>query len=97
MTNKEITKKAHDAISKQYYQEYKDDKTDLEYIDKFLDICNKKILDLGCGIGHYSKYVENKGFEVVGVNFSKEMLKIAKKIILILSSLKQMFVNYQKI
>lgn len=79
MTNKEITKIAHNAIAKQYYDEYKDDKTDLEYIDKFLNMCKGKILDLGCGMGHYSKYIKNKGFEVVGIDFSKEMLKIAKE------------------
>lgn len=79
MTNKDITKKAYDAIANQYYQEYKDDKTDLKYIEKFLNLCNKKILDLGCGMGHYSIYIKNKNFEVVGVDFSKEMLNIAKE------------------
>lgn len=79
MTNKEITKKAYDSIANQYYQAYKDDKTDFEYIDKFLNMCNKKILDLGCGMGHYSKYIKNRGLEVVGIDFSKGMLKIAKE------------------
>lgn len=80
MTNKEKTKKAYDAIAYKYYKEYKDDSTDFAYIDKFLNMCNKKILDLGCGMGHYSKYIKNKGFEIVGIDFSKGMLKIAKEI-----------------
>ena len=79
MTNKDVTRRAHDAIAEQYYKEYKDDKTDLEYIDKFLCMCNQKILDLGCGMGHYSKNIYNKGFEIVGIDFSKQMLKIAKQ------------------
>ena len=79
MIYKENTRRAYNNIAMQYYNEYKDDKADLEYIDKFLNMCNKKILDLGCGMGHYSKYIKNKGVEVVGVDFSKEMLKIAKE------------------
>lgn len=77
--NREITMNAHNNIAKKYYKAYKDDKSDLEYIDKFLEGCNHKILDLGCGMGHYSKYMKAKGFNVVGVDFASEMLKIAKE------------------
>ncbi|MBR7172780.1 MAG: class I SAM-dependent methyltransferase [Clostridia bacterium] len=79
MTNKEQTMNAHNAIAKQYYELYKDDKSDLSYFDEFLSTCEKKVLDLGCGMGHYSKYMKSKGFDVVGVDFSKQMIKIAKK------------------
>lgn len=78
MTNKESTMNAHDAIAYKYYEEYKNDISDLEYIDTFLKTCKHKILDLGCGMGHYAKYMSSKGFKVVGIDFSKEMLKIAK-------------------
>lgn len=78
-SNSIITMNAHDNIAKKYYKAYKDDKSDLEYIDKFLERCNHKILDLGCGMGHYSKYMQSKGYEVIGVDFSKEMLKIARE------------------
>lgn len=77
--NKEITKKAHNAIARQYFEVYNDDTEDLIYIDNFLKGCNSKILDLGCGMGHYSRYMENKGFEVCGVDFSKNMLELARK------------------
>lgn len=79
MTNKEQTMNAHNAIAKQYYELYKDDKSDLAYFDEFLSTCEKRVLDLGCGMGHYSKYMKSKGFDVVGVDFSKQMIKIAKK------------------
>ena len=79
MNNKEQTKQAHDAIANKYYELYKDDKSDLMYFDEFLSQCKNKILDLGCGMGHYSTYMYNKGFNVTGIDFSKEMLKIAKK------------------
>lgn len=79
MDNKEQTKQAHDAIANKYYELYKDDKSDLMYFDEFLSQCKNKILDLGCGMGHYSTYMYNKGFDVTGIDFSKEMLKIARK------------------
>lgn len=71
--------KVYDAIAKKYYELYKDDKSNLVYFDEFLSTCEKRILDLGCGMGHYSKYMKSKGFEVVGIDFSKQMIKIAKK------------------
>jgi len=78
MDNKQQTKMAHNAIAQKYYELYKDDKTDLVYFDEFLRHCKNKILDLGCGMGHYSNYVYNKGFKVTGIDFSEEMIKIAK-------------------
>lgn len=37
------------------------------------------ILDAGCGSGHESKYFFEKGFQVTGVDFSEEMIEIAKR------------------
>ena len=63
MDNKKITKDAHNAIAEKYYELYKDDTTDLKYFDMFLSQCKGKILDLGCGMGHYSNYMYNKEFK----------------------------------
>lgn len=79
MNNKQITKEAHDAIAEKYYELYKDDVSDLKYFDLFLSDCGLKILDLGCGMGHYSNYMYNKGFEVIGIDISENMLEIAKR------------------
>ena len=79
MNNKQITKEAHNAIANKYYELYKDDVSDLKYFDLFLNKCESKILDLGCGMGHYSNYIHNKGFDVVGIDFSENMINIAKK------------------
>ncbi|MFX1574475.1 MAG: class I SAM-dependent methyltransferase [Promethearchaeota archaeon] len=38
-----------------------------------------RILDLGCGTGHESMRLHSLGAEVVGVDFSSESLKIARK------------------
>jgi 2-polyprenyl-3-methyl-5-hydroxy-6-metoxy-1,4-benzoquinol methylase len=78
--NKITTQKAYTDIAQKYYEEYIDDKSDLGFFDEFLKSCGHKVLDLGCGMGHYSKYMADKGFEVVGVDFSEGMLEIARKL-----------------
>ena len=52
-----------------------------EYIDEFLSLIpkNGKILDVGCGTGVDAGYMQSKGFEVIGIDLSKEMLKLAKE------------------
>lgn len=79
MNNKEMTRIAHNAIAQQYYKAYNDDTSDFEYIDHFLEKVKFKVLDLGCGMGQYSRYIKSKGYEVCGVDFSKGMLDIARE------------------
>ena len=40
---------------------------------------NIKILDIGCGTGEHTLELLKKGYKVTGIDFSNEMLKIAKK------------------
>ena len=56
----------------------------LGYVDKILENLpsGTKVLDLGCGTGNpIARYIVQQGYRVVGVDQSKEMLKIAKKIV----------------
>jgi SAM-dependent methyltransferase len=39
----------------------------------------KSVLDVGCGTGSHAKILYNKGFEVWGLDSSKELLDIAKR------------------
>lgn len=39
---------------------------------------NSKVLDLGCGTGHLSKFIKDLGHEVIGLDPSKKMLNFAK-------------------
>lgn len=69
----------YNKIAKKYEEEYGNDLSDTPYIDSFLEKTNgKKILDIGCGTGTLSEYIANQGFIVDAIDFSEEMLKIAK-------------------
>ncbi|MEP2509893.1 MAG: methyltransferase domain-containing protein, partial [Reichenbachiella sp.] len=58
---------------------------DYEEAAKFLDhlinyfkiVPNSKILDLACGKGRHSIYLNKKGFDVTGVDLSEENIKFA--------------------
>ena len=39
---------------------------------------NKKILDIGCGSGHMSLNLAEKGSDITGIDYSKHMLHLAK-------------------
>lgn len=40
---------------------------------------NKSVLDVGCGTGYFSFHAAKKGATVLGIDFSKEAIKIAKQ------------------
>lgn len=68
-----------DAIAKQYASDFYCDDVDNRYIDMFLMRLNgESILDAGCGVGEDCKYVEQKGYKAVGIDFSEGMLDEAK-------------------
>lgn len=65
--------------TKGYKNEYRDllHKTVLsKYLPSSKD---KRILDFGCGSGRFTSWLTKKGFEVVGVDVTKEMIYTAKK------------------
>lgn len=68
----------YDKIAEPYAKEFSKPS---EYIDEFLTLLpkNGKILDAGCGVGVDSGYMVSEGFEVIGIDLSKEMLKLAKQ------------------
>lgn len=73
----------YEKIADIYTKQYFNDLSDTPYIDKFLEKLpsKAKILDVGSGPGQFTKYMMDKGFEVVGIDFSKEMVATAKKMV----------------
>ena len=75
-----LNKRAWDNIGKKY-----DDKTETPISDIFTTFTEKlpekgKVLDLGCGTGlPYARHLVEKGFNVLGVDLSEEMVKVASK------------------
>jgi 2-polyprenyl-3-methyl-5-hydroxy-6-metoxy-1,4-benzoquinol methylase len=41
----------------------------------------KKVLDAGCGVGRHIVYLAGKGFEVSGLDSSKEAIKITREVL----------------
>jgi SAM-dependent methyltransferase len=68
----------YNKIAKPYAKEFS---RPSDYIDNFITYLpkNGRVLDIGCGPGFDSSYFVAKGFKVMGVDLSKEMLLLAKK------------------
>jgi len=49
-----------------------------EYEKKILKHADGKILDIGCGAGRHSLFLQKKGCSVVGMDFSKLAIKVSK-------------------
>jgi len=74
--------KLYDQIVLKYIKHFYDDFSDQEELDEFLQRIRPggQVLDIGCGPGQFSKYCATRGFRVVGVDLSFEMISAAKKL-----------------
>lgn len=80
--------KFYDKIAKNYHS-FMSDKSNFfnEYVEKpasvtklkSISLDRKKVLDLGCGSGRYTKILFDMGSDVIGVDPSRELIYIAKK------------------
>lgn len=75
------SKKAVEIYDKVFLSYEKEFRKPSEYINNFLNLVSKNgnILDVGCGIGVDASYIKSKGFNVLGVDLSKNMLKLARR------------------
>ena len=82
MTEKEeIVRKGYDEIAKEYQADRHifDNKRELEEFVSLLPR-NAKVLDVGCGAGvPFAKFLVESGFDVIGIDFSGSMLKLARR------------------
>jgi len=56
------------------------DRFEKKVVDKLLKnhTEGKRLLEVGCGTGHWSKFFSTKGYEITGVDISERMVTIAK-------------------
>ncbi len=75
---------AYDNLAKTYHEKRKEGTFYNEFLEmpatlSFLKkVKNKRVLDLGCGTGIYTKILKRLGAKVFGVDISPKMLEIAK-------------------
>lgn len=81
---KPIAQDAYDKLAEEYadqvesrpYNAYLEQPA---MMDLLPEVSGKRVLDAGCGPGHYSEWLVERDAEVVGVDASPEMVKQAKK------------------
>lgn len=57
------------------------DRLETKAIDRLLPCVPNggRLLEIGCGTGHWSEYFSNEGFDVTGVDISEQMIAIARQ------------------
>jgi len=81
MNSTKIVEEGYDKIAQKYHEHRNkfDNSAELKEFAKHF-AKGAKILDLGCGAGvPVVKYLAGQGFHVTGIDFSQEMLALAKK------------------
>jgi SAM-dependent methyltransferase len=79
-----ISMKAYDEMAK-YYENYVDTKPWNALYERpatlslLPEVKNKKILDIGCAGGWYTKYLLDKGADITGIDANEKMVEITRK------------------
>lgn len=74
-------KETYNKIANDWHQDHKSDTWSIEATNRFSSLVKPggKILDVGCAGGLKSKHLAGKGFKVLGIDFSENLIEIAKK------------------
>lgn len=77
--SKEI-EKVYDSIADLYDEVLWTDMPYNDEMDKFASLLNgKEVLDIGCAMGSFTKYLSDKGLHMEGIDISSKLIDIAKK------------------
>jgi SAM-dependent methyltransferase len=60
---------------KVYFTDYKDW---AKHVQRAMKYVKGRVLDIGCGAGRHSLYLQNKGFDVLGIDVSPYAIKVSK-------------------
>jgi ubiquinone/menaquinone biosynthesis C-methylase UbiE len=77
----ESIRSSYDAVARQYerrfFHELDEKPFDRELLTWWASIANDPVLDIGCGPGQIGAAVAASGRKVIGVDFSREMVRLA--------------------
>ncbi len=66
-------------LNQQNHPKWARQKAIVSFVSKYLQSSNTKILDIGCGPGLLEEDLSNLSYHGIGMDISKEMVKISKK------------------
>ena len=74
-------KSTYNRIAEDWHRDHQSDDWWVAGTDVFLKLlpAGAAVLDVGCGGGTKSKYLAAKGFRVTGIDFSENMIEIARR------------------
>ena len=81
----EKARKSYNLAAEKYYEDFKSEMKQKEYDRAFLDEFSSHfgpkatICDAGCGPGHITRYVHDKGLNVFGVDISEKCVEVARR------------------
>ena len=81
---KNITRESYNLSAKNYQKRFENYLPYRNQIEKFISFLPPKcrLLDIGCGPGVDAKYFVEHGSQVTGIDYSSEMIRIAKEVCL---------------
>ncbi len=73
-------KDTYNKIAQEWHKDHQADDWWVDGTEKFISFLKQgnSVLDVGCGGGTKSKYLSEKGFKVMGIDFSDNLIEIAK-------------------
>lgn len=73
-------KETYNKIAEDWFKDHKNDDWWILGTNKFISLLKPSalVLDVGCGAGVKSKYLYEKGLQIVGIDFSDNLISIAK-------------------
>ncbi len=74
-------RETYNRIAKDWMQDHAADVWSLEGVEHFASLMPKggRVLDAGCGAGEKSIYLAKQGLKVTAIDFSEEMIRLAKE------------------
>lgn len=71
----------YDRIAEDWARDHEADTWWLEGTAKFASLLppDARVLDAGCGSGQKAKFFQDRGARVIGIDFSKKLLEIARR------------------